>query len=90
MHEIIGLIGSLFFALCSWPLAYDSLKRRSAQGIKWSFIIIWFLAAVFSAIYAIGVQKYVLLPNYLSGGLGIAVVLYVKIQETVKGKYHGN
>ena len=90
MHEVIGLLGSLFFAICSWPLAYDSFKRRTAVGIKWSFVVIWFLAAVFSAVYAVGVQKYVLLPNYLSGGLGIAVVLYIKIQETVKGKHHGN
>lgn len=90
MHEMIGLLGSLLFAVCSWPLAYDSFKRRTAVGIKWSFVVIWFLAAVFSAVYAVGVQKYVLLPNYLSGGLGIAVVLYIKIRETVKGKRHGN
>ena len=90
MHEMIGLLGSLLFAVCSWPLAYDSFKRRTAAGIQWSFVVIWFLAALFSAVYAVGVQKYVLLPNYLSGGLGIAVVLYIKIRETVKGKRHGN
>lgn len=90
MYEVIGLLGSLLFAVCSWPLAYDSFKRRTAVGIKWSFVVIWFLAALFSAVYAVGVQKYVLLPNYLSGGLGIAVVLYIKIRETVKGKRHGN
>ena len=55
MHEMIGLLGSLLFAVCSWPLAYDSFKRRTAAGIQWSFVIIWFLAAVFSAVYAIGV-----------------------------------
>ena len=90
MYEVIGLLGSLLFAVCSWPLAYDSFKRRTAAGIQWSFVTIWFLAAVFSAVYAVGVQKYVLLPNYLSGGLGIAVVLYIKIRETVKGTPHGN
>ncbi len=90
MYEVIGLLGSLLFAVCSWPLAYDSFKRRTAAGIQWSFVIIWFLAAVFSAVYAIGVQKYVLLPNYISGGLGILGVLYVKVRETLKGTPHGN
>ncbi len=81
MHEITGLLGSLLFAVCSWPLAYDSWRRQSAAEIKWSFVIVWFLAAVFSAVYAICTRKYVLLPNYISGGAGILVVICVKMRE---------
>ncbi len=88
MHEIIGLIGSFSFAVCSWPLAYDCYKHNSAAGIKWSFIIIWFIAALFSSIYAIAIRKYILLPNYISGGLGICLIFYIKAKEVWDIKHH--
>ena len=82
MQNFIGLIGSLCFAISSWPQAYLSLKTRTAKGVKWSFIILWLSGSVFSTIYAIAIHKYMLLPNYLCGGLGTIIILYVKIHET--------
>jgi len=82
MQNLIGLIGSLCFAISSWPQAYLSLKTRTAKGVKWSFIILWLSGSVFSTIYAIAIHKYMLLPNYLCGGLGTIIILYVKIRET--------
>ena len=83
MQNFIGLIGSLCFAISSWPQAYLSLKTRTAKGVKWSFIILWLSGSVFSTIYAIAIHKYILLPNYLCGGLGTIIILYVKIREAL-------
>ena len=83
MQNFIGLIGSLCFAISSWPQAYLSLKTRTAKGVKWSFIILWLSGSVFSSIYAIAIHKYMLLPNYLCGGLGTIIILYVKIREAL-------
>lgn len=83
MQNFIGLIGSLCFAISSWPQAYLSLKTRTAKGVKWSFIILWLSGSVFSTIYAIAIHKYMLLPNYLCGGLGTIIILYVKIHEAL-------
>ena len=83
MQNLIGLIGSLCFAISSWPQAYLSLKTRTAKGVKWSFIILWLSGSVFSTIYAIAIHKYMLLPNYLCGGLGTIIILYVKIREAL-------
>ena len=86
MQEFIGLIGSLCFAFSSWPQAYYSLKKQTAQGVKWSFILLWLSGSFFSTIYAIYLEKYMLLPNYICGGAGTLVVLYVKIKEQIRRK----
>lgn len=81
MQEIIGLIGSICFAISSWPQAYYSTKNRTAKGVKWSFLFLWLFGSIFCTIYAIGYQRYILLPNYICGGLGTLIVLIVKIKE---------
>ena len=86
MQDFFGLIGSLCFAFGSWPQAFLSWKTKSAKGINWSFILLWLSGSLFCSIYAIGVGKYVLLPNYICGGLGIAVVGFVKIKEALNEK----
>lgn len=81
MQEFIGLIGSLCFAFSSWPQAWYSWRHQTAKGVKWSFIFLWLSGSFFSTIYAIYYQKYMLLPNYLCGGVGTLVILYVRIVE---------
>jgi len=86
MQDFIGLIGSLCFAFSSWPQAYYSWKTKSAKGIKWSFILLWLSGSLFSTIYALYYEKYVLLPNYLVSGSGILIVLYIRIREYIQAK----
>ena len=81
MQELIGLIGSLCFAFSSWPQAYYSWRTKSAKGIKWSFIFLWLSGSFFSTIYALYYQKYMHLPNYLCGGAGTLIVLYIRLKE---------
>jgi uncharacterized protein with PQ loop repeat len=86
LHELVGLIGSVCFAFGPWPQAFLSWKKQRAKGVTWSFILLWLSGSFFSSIYAIATEKYVLLPNYICGGLGISIVLYVKIKETLRKK----
>ena len=87
MQEFIGLIGSLCFAFSSWPQAYYSWHTKSAKGVKWSFIFLWLMGSFFSSIYAIYYEKYMLLPNYIIGGLGVLIILYIRIKEHItKGR----
>ena len=81
MQEIIGLIGSLCFAFSSWPQAYLSYRTKSAQGVTWLFLLLWLSGSFFCTIYAVAFAKFVLLPNYICGGLGTIIVLWVKIKE---------
>ena len=81
MKEFIGLIGSICFAISAWPQAWLSFKTKSARGVKWSFILLWLSGSVFSTLYALYTEQYVLLPNYVSGGLGITIVLVIKMME---------
>ncbi len=90
MQDFFGLIGSLCFAFGAWPQAFLSWKTQSAKGVNWFFILLWLSGSFFSSIYAIGVEKYVLLPNYICGGIGIAIVCFVKIKETLKMKDKDN
>lgn len=84
MQEIIGLIGAICFAISSWPQAYLCVKTKSAKGITWGFILLWLSGAIFCTIYVIARDKYVLLPNYVCGGLGMFVTLLIKIRENLK------
>ena len=61
----------------------ESTTAKSAKGIKWSFIFLWLMGAFFSSIYAIYYKKYMLLPNYLIGGLGTLVILYIRVKEHI-------
>lgn len=81
MQSFIGLIGSLCFAFSSWPQAYLSYKTKSAAGVKWSFLLLWLAGSLFSIIYAVALDKYVLLPNYFCSGTGAFVILWIKIRE---------
>ena len=86
MQDFFGLIGSLCFALGSWPQAFLSWRTKTAKGVNWSFILLWLSGSFFSSIYAVGTEKYVLLLNYISGGLGMAVVFFIKVKEAQKIK----
>ena len=83
MQNLFGVIGSLFFAFGAWPQAFLSWKTKSAKGVNWSFILLWLSGSFFSSIYAIGTGKYVLLPNYILGGFGMAIVCFVKFQDFI-------
>ena len=85
MQEFIGLIGSVCFALSSWPQACLSLRTKTAKGIQWSFLWLWVFGSFFCTVYAVSMGKLVLLPNYVVGGLGALIVLLVKIREEYFG-----
>ena len=85
-NEIIGLLGSFCFALCSWPQAFYCLKRKTAAELQWSTVALFLIGSTCGTVFAVGTENLSLLPNYCSGGLGMVVVLCVKLWEKNNGR----
>ena len=55
MNEIlissIGWIGSILFAICGIPQAYQCWKQKHADGLSWPFLLAWFFGEVLTLIY---------------------------------------
>ena len=84
MIEIIGLLGSLLFAVSSWPQAYKAVFLHTTEGVSVLFMLLLMLGGVCSASYAVLTKQYILLPNYISGASGITVVFICRILERKK------
>ncbi len=85
MFELIGLIGSLCFAVNSWPQAWMSYKNKSAQGVSLYLLIFATLGGVCSLFYVVATKQYAIIPNFLCGLMGILVVFYYKLRDIIKG-----
>lgn len=72
--EIIGWIGSIFLALCSVPLAWESYKQKHSDGISNAFLTMWLVGELLTAAYVLPKQDYPLLLNY---GLNIVCLIVV-------------
>lgn len=90
MFELIGFIGSLFFAFSTWPQAYQTIKTKDTTGISPAFLFLFLLGSVCFTIYALMTEQYVLLPNFIGGGGGIAVVAFYKVRNALKRGSHVN
>jgi uncharacterized protein with PQ loop repeat len=84
MQEILGLLGSLCFAISSWPQVYVCLRTKTASGISWGFILLWLSGAFFSSIYAIAYAKYILLINFVFCAIGTLIICGIKAKELSK------
>ena len=85
MFEIIGLIGSICFAVNSWPQAWLAYKNKTAKGVSIYLLIFATLGGVCSLIYVTATRQYAIIPNFLCGLMGILVVLYYKLRDIFKG-----
>jgi uncharacterized protein with PQ loop repeat len=46
MADFIGWVGSVAFAVCGLPQAWECFKNRSARGINPYFIGLWFIGEI--------------------------------------------
>ena len=81
MVSLIGIIGSICFAICGIPQAYLSYKTKKADGISWAFLILWLTGIVFSGIFAVSIQAWPLIINYVFSGACALVISYYKWKE---------
>lgn len=79
--EIIGWIGSVFLALCALPQAFHSYKTKSAEGVTWGLLALWFLGEIFTLIYVIPKAHIPLLFNYICNIVLLSIIIYYKIQD---------
>ncbi len=84
MLEFVGLVGSICFAVNSWPQAWLAYKNKTAQGISLYLLIFATLGGICSLFYVIATKQYAIIPNFLCGLMGILVVFYYKLQDIFK------
>lgn len=81
--EVIGWLGSIFFAICCIPQAFMSYRKRDASNISWLFLVMWILAEVCSIVAMIGgglPWSTAIMFNYILNSCCLVVILYVKVK----------
>ena len=78
----IGWIGSILLAFCGLPQALDTIKRKSAKGLAWGFLLMWFVGELATFIYIIPKMDLPLLINYGANMIFLSIILFYKIRGT--------
>jgi uncharacterized protein with PQ loop repeat len=77
--EIIGWMGSIMFALCAIPQAWQSYTDGHSNGVNWLFLILWLSGEIFTLIYVVPKKHWPLIFNYIANVLFILIIVYFKI-----------
>jgi uncharacterized protein with PQ loop repeat len=83
MADIIGWIGSIAFAVCGVPQAWECHKNKSAQGINRLFIALWLtgeVCYVVSVLMKFGWVHWMMF-NYTANIFSITVIIYYLIRD---------
>ena len=81
--DIIGWIGSVAFAICGLPQAWECYKNKSAKGINQLFVGLWLIGEVcyvVSVLLKFGWVSWMMF-NYLANIFSIVVILYYLIKD---------
>ena len=81
--EILGWIGSILFAICGAPQAWQCMRDGHSRGLNWFFLLAWLGGEVLTIIYVWPKADYPLLANYLVNLVFLAVMLRYKVKERV-------
>ena len=78
MADFIGWTGSIAFAICGIPQAWECYKNGSARGINPFFIILWLIGEVCyvaSVLMKFGWVNWMMF-NYIVNIFSITVIIY--------------
>lgn len=78
VHEILGWIGSIAFAVCAIPQVYDSWKKGHSRGITWGFYVLWVVGEIFTFLYVIPMGKMPMILNYGLNLIFLGIIGYYK------------
>jgi uncharacterized protein with PQ loop repeat len=79
-YELLGWIGSILFAFCGLPQAIHAFKHKHADGMTWTFILMWLFGEIFTLLYISSKENILpLLSNYILNIIFLLVILYFKI-----------
>ena len=81
MLEVIGWIGGAAFALCGAPQAWHCWKNKTAAGVSWGFLGLWFLGEICSLIYVYPTGKLPLIVNYMLNIVFTGLILRYKFKD---------
>ncbi len=83
MADLIGWIGSVAFAICGLPQAWECFKSKRAKGISPVFVGLWLtgeVCYVVSVLMKFGWVTWMMF-NYLANLLSIAVIGYYMVKD---------
>ena len=86
MADYIGWLGSVAFALCGIPQAWECHKHRSAAGINPIFVCLWLvgeLCYIISVLMKFGWVIWMMF-NYTANLFSIAVIVFYLINDRRK------
>jgi uncharacterized protein with PQ loop repeat len=78
MADFIGWIGSIAFAICGLPQAWECFKNKSARGINTAFVALWLtgeVCYVISVLMKFGWVHWMMF-NYLANIFSITVIIF--------------
>lgn len=73
--ELVGWLGAIFLAICSFPQTLKNIKQGSAKNLSPLFIWLWFFGEILTLVYVlVGNFSWPLFFNY-SLNLTFSVIL---------------
>jgi len=79
MVEVLGIIGSICFALCSFPQAYLTHKQGHADGVSTAYVVLWLLGEICTLAYIPSLNSAPLYVNYVCNLMCLFVILKYKV-----------
>jgi uncharacterized protein with PQ loop repeat len=84
--EYIGWIGSIAFAICGLPQAYNSYKTGNSRGSSFGFLFLWLIGEVFTLVYVYPKSHEPLIFQLIWNIIFILIILRYKIWERDEGQ----
>ncbi len=81
--DVLGWVGSIMFAVCGVPQAWQCIKNKNAYGINSLFIFLWFLGEVFyiiSVLLKFGFVSWMMF-NYILNIICILVIGFYLVKD---------
>lgn len=72
--ETLGWIGSIMFAACGIPQAWQCWRVGHAQGLAWGFLLLWLGGEILTLVYILPKLDWPLIFNY---GVNLALLLII-------------
>lgn len=84
VYEVLGWIGSIAFAICALPQAWDSYQKGSSKGITWGFFVLWSVGELFTFLYVIPMGHLPMIFNYSLNMIFLSIIGYYKVKPRKK------
>lgn len=77
------MLGSICFAICAIPGAYEAIKNKACY-YSWPMLLLWLAGEILTSIYIMYLGNLILLLNYGVNGICLAILLYYNQGSSLK------